>query len=128
VLQPRTGLKTLTCVGTTQYLLSLCPLPVSLGPSAIPGPLFCSQLLCHIQCGMPETETSTGGCPLSTPHHVGSVASHSQMPTWGHVEIVLQSSRVHPPRAPELWPDTALFLPALPLHPQLCIALYKLKY
>jgi hypothetical protein len=66
MLQPRTGLRTLACVGTTQYPPFPCPLPLSPGPSAALGPLFCSQLLCHIQRGMPETENLVPGaapCP-----------------------------------------------------------------
>ena len=51
MLQPWTGLRTLACVGTS---LSL-PLPKS------PGSLFCSQLLCNIQRGMPETEKLVSG-------------------------------------------------------------------
>ena len=75
--------------------------------STPPGPLFCSQLLCHIQCGMPETENLVLGlCPLSTPHRVESAASHSQMTTWGHMESVQQSSCCDClPRTAELWPD-----------------------
>ena len=52
---------------------------------------------------MPETENllpRTAPCP---PLWAGSVAFHSQTPTWGHVESVQQSSTSCPPRAPELW-------------------------
>ena len=47
--------------------LSPCPLlPSPPGPSAAPGSLFCSQLLHHIQGGMPEAENLVPGaapCP-----------------------------------------------------------------
>jgi hypothetical protein len=59
-------LRTLDWVGTTQCPLSLYPLPLSLGPSAALGPLFCCQLLCCMQHGMPETENlvpGTAPCP-----------------------------------------------------------------
>jgi hypothetical protein len=69
--------------------------------------------------GCQRLRTWYGGCPLSNPCHVGSVASHRQMPTQGHVESIWQSSRIHLPRAQELWLDMgSLSLPTLPLHPQ----------
>jgi hypothetical protein len=68
------------------------PLPVPSSPisgaeSVASGPLFCSQLLCRIQHGMPETENLVPrAAPCPPPCCVGSVASHSQMPTRGSVE------------------------------------------
>jgi hypothetical protein len=81
----QTRVRTLTCVGTS------LPLPSSLisgAESVTPGPLFCSQLLCLIQCGMPETRTWYRDCPLSVrpPCCVRPAASHSQMPTRGLME------------------------------------------
>jgi hypothetical protein len=43
---------------------------MSPGPSVTLGPLFCSQLLCHIQCGMPETEKLVPGVAPCLPNAV----------------------------------------------------------
>ena len=92
--------------------LSPCPLL----PSAL-GPSFCSALLwCPAVSGMPQTENLLPRtAPCGPEWLAGSVASHSQTPTPGRVESEWLSSRVHPPRAPELWWDAG-FLP-LPLFP-----------
>ena len=66
-MQPQTRLRTLACLGTTQRHLSLCPLPLSPGPSATLGPLFCSQLLRRIQCGMLEIENLVPGAAPRPP-------------------------------------------------------------
>jgi hypothetical protein len=105
------GLKILAYVGTTQHIPSSFPLPplpiISLGPSAAPGPLFCSQFLHRIQHEMPETENLAAPCP---PHPccVGSVASHSEMPTRGCMESVWLSSCIHLPREQELYAGSLL--------------------
>ena len=64
VLQSWTWLRTLTCMGTS---LPLPSLPISLGNSTAPGLLFCSHLLCCIQCGMLETENLVWGLLLVQP-------------------------------------------------------------
>jgi hypothetical protein len=116
VFQSQTGLRTLACVGTS------LPLPssrISRAESVTPGLLFCSQLLCCIQRGMPETKNLVPGtalCPPLPTRCVGSVASHSQMPTRGCMDSIQQSSRVHLPRAQELWWDSGI-LPPPPIFP-----------
>jgi hypothetical protein len=60
--------------------------------------LFSALPQCPVVSGMPETENllpRTAPCP--PPGRLGSVASHSQTPTPGCVEIVQQSSCVCPP-------------------------------
>jgi hypothetical protein len=50
-------------------------------------------------------------CPHTpTPAGWGSLASHSQTPTRGHVESLQQYSWVWPPRAPVLWRDSGCLL------------------
>ena len=51
--------------------------------------------------------------PCPPPAKLESVASHSQTPTRGRVESMRQTSRAHPPRAPELWRDEGS-LPSFP--------------
>jgi hypothetical protein len=91
--------------------LSPCSLlPSALGLTEPPlGPPFCSQVFCGIQRCLrcPKLRTcylwplwgpETSDCPLSTSPwtpRTGSIASHSQTPTWGHVESVWESS-THP--------------------------------
>ena len=104
---------------------ALFPLPSPpFGPGADEqplGPSFCSQLLRGIQSGMPEAGNLVPRtAPCSQPTQLGSVASHSQMPTWGLVESMRQSSRVHQPRPPELWWEAGS-LPSFPPHPWLHI-------
>jgi hypothetical protein len=108
VLQPRTRLKTLACVGTTQRPLSpstLSPYLHSLvpprGPYSVPSSSAVSSMGCQ------RLRTWYWELPLVHPPTMwGSVALHRQMPTQGHVESIQQSSHVHLPRAQELWPVT----------------------
>ena len=91
----------------------------NLSPSALflypqdPYSVLSSSAISRMGCQ--RLRTWYGGCPLSTPCHVGSVASHSQMPTQGQVESVQQSSRVCLSRTQELRPDSGS-LPS-PLSP-----------
>ena len=130
-LQPQTRLRTLAHVGTTQHLLSSCPLLSSaLGMTELPSwlPLY-SQLFHSVQrcLGCPRLTTSysdlseaerprTVTCPPSGGQ--SSVASHSQTPTQELMESMLQSSHICLPKAPELWWDMG-FLP-LPLFSHGC--------
>jgi hypothetical protein len=112
MFQPRTRVRTLTCMGTS------LPLPssrISGAESVAPGPLFCSQLLCHIQHGMPETENLVRGLPLVHPPPCG-VSGFTQPDAHpGCVESIQQCSRVCLPRAQELWSDTgSLTTPSFP--------------
>jgi hypothetical protein len=91
---------------------------LSLGPGAALGPLFCSQLLCCIQRGMPETENLVPGAALVYPLQCG-VSGFTQPDAHLRAEWKVSGS---PPmsRCPEhrnsgqMW---ALSLPSLPLHP-----------
>jgi hypothetical protein len=47
--------------------------------------------------GCQRLRTWYGGCPLSTPRRVGSVASHSQMPTGGGAWKASGSPPTSPP-------------------------------
>ena len=67
--------------------------------------------------GCQRLRTWYQGLPLVHPYHVGLVASHSQMPTWGHVESDQQSSHISLPSAPELWQDTGSLPPTSSLTP-----------
>jgi hypothetical protein len=92
-------------MGTTQSYLSPYPLPLSPGLSAALGPLFCSQLLGCIQCGMMEAENLVPGTvPCLTPAMWGQ---------WLNTVRCLSGAMWKactvlpcPPRAPELWWDT----------------------
>ena len=53
--------------------------------------------------------------PFVHPLWAGSIASHSQTPTWGLMKSMQQSCHVIPTRSLELWEDSG-FLP-LPLFP-----------
>ena len=109
MLQPWTRLRTLSCVGTSLPLLSS---HIFGAESVALELLFCSQLLSCIQSGMPEIKNLVpGAAPCPPPHRVGSVASHSQMPTQGCVESVRQSSHIRLPRAQELWLDAGSLPP-----------------
>jgi hypothetical protein len=115
VLQPRIELRTLTCMGPSFPLPSL---PASPGPGAARGPysVLSSSAISSVGCW--RLRTWYGGCPLSTPCRVGSVSSHSQIPTLGPVESVRQSSCVCLPRAQELWPDMgSVPSPSSPIPP-----------
>jgi hypothetical protein len=85
------------------------PLPTSYTP--LPPILF-SAPLPYAVWDARNWEPGTGGCPSSTPCYVGPMASHSQMPTWGHMESLRQSSHVRPLRAQELWPDMGSLPPS----------------
>ena len=93
-------------------ILPLPSLPFPSEPSVTTGPpIRFSAPLLYPAWDVGDWVSGTGSCPLSTPRHVGSVASHSQMPTQGCVESIRGSSHVYPPRAPELWPDVRSLLP-----------------
>jgi hypothetical protein len=96
VLQSWTRLRTLACVRTSLPLPSL--------------PYLWSQ-------GCSPRAPGIRSCPLSIPCLVGSVASHSQMPTRGRVESVRQSSCVCLPRTQELWPVSGSHPPPCPPTP-----------
>jgi hypothetical protein len=78
--------------------------------------LFCSQLLCHIQRGMPETANLVWRLPLVHPPPCG-VNGFTQPPTQDRVESVPQSSRVCPTSAPELSPSSLFPLHHSPTSP-----------
>jgi hypothetical protein len=59
-------------------------LPLSSGPSASLGPLFCSQLVCLIQHGMQEAENLVSGAAPCPPPALWGQCLHTA--TWGHVE------------------------------------------
>jgi hypothetical protein len=117
-LQPWTGPRTLTHVGTTQHLPLSLPSP-PFGPradwAAPRAPILFSALPWYpVVSGMPKAENlvpRTAPCP--PPAELGPVASHNQTPTQGSVESVGQSFHVRPPRALELWQDEGF--PQLPL-------------
>ena len=130
VLQPRTGPRTLTLVGTTQSPLSPCPLfPSAPGMTKLPHgtPIFFSALPRYpAMSGMPKNENllslaSMRPKDLSLPHvhpspSWGYVASHRHSDTpRGHMEIVQQSSHVCLTRELELWWDPG-FLPLPHAH------------
>ena len=96
MLQPWTGLKTLPCVGTSQCPLFPCPLFPYLQGRVLPwGPYSVLSSSAISSCGMPKTENLVlGDAPFPPLCHVGSVASHSQIPTQGQVESILQSSSI----------------------------------
>ena len=90
-------------------LLPLPSLPLSLGPSAAPGPLSvlssstvssmgCWRLTWYLELPLVHHKPC-GICGLTQPD------AHP-----GHMESIRQSSHVHPPRAKELWQDTGSFL------------------
>jgi hypothetical protein len=117
VLQPQTGPGTLAPRGDHPA----APYPPSsplFGPRAdraTPGvPILFSALpRCPTVSGMPKAENllpRTAPCP--PPAELGSVTSHNQTPTRGHMESMRQSFCVCSPRAPELWQDAG-FLPFL---------------
>ena len=103
-------------MGTTQRPLCPCPFFLltlgggRLGPPPPRGPPVALE------------------CPLFTlpPPSWGPVGSHSQTPTQGHVESMLQSSCVRLPRAPELWWDMGFLLLSLFPHTH-CPTLSVLK-
>jgi hypothetical protein len=119
------GLRTLRLHGN----LSHCPLPIFPGPRVSPpGPLFCFQLLCHIQRGMPETENLVPGavlCPI--PVMWGQWLHTTRCPPG-----TMWKASGSPPESacPEHrdpgWMD-ALSYSSLPLHPQPCICPQKFK-
>ena len=86
-----------------QHPLFPCPLlPLSPLSSALPW--------CPAVSGMPKTENlfpRTAPCPH--PSKLGSMASHSQTPTQGHVKSEWQSFRICPHRAQEPWQDAGFF-------------------
>ena len=84
-------------LGPSSTPLSPCPLlPSALGLiSPDPGDLilFSTLLWCPSVYGMPEAGNLVPRpAPCPSPPELGSMASHSQTPTWGHVESVWQSS------------------------------------
>jgi hypothetical protein len=94
----------------TLALSSLSP-----GPSATPGPLFCSQLLHRIQCGIPEAENLVpGAAPCPPPVVWGqwiNTARRLPRASWKACTVLLRLL----PRALELWRDTgSLPLPSFP--------------
>ena len=117
--------------GTALHPLSPCfSLPFSpRDDRAAPGApiLFSALPRCPAVSGMPETENLLSlasarprdlGLPLfhpppPPPARWGSVASHSQTPTRGHVESMWQSSCFHLPRAGHGFSPT----PFIPPHP-----------
>ena len=95
MLQPWTRPRTLTQCGNhtaPPSLLALHP-----GDEQTAGGwggliLFSALLQCPAVSGMPEAENLVPGvAPCPPPTELGSVASHSQTPTWGRVESVQQS-------------------------------------
>ena len=93
-----------------QLLLPLAPKPV---PPRGPHSVLSSSGVSSVGCWRLGTRCLE--LPFSTTHRVGSVPSHGQTATRGHVESVLQSSRSCLPRAMELWPEaSSLPLPSFP--------------
>lgn len=121
MFQPLTGLKTFACVGTTQHPhpLSPCPLFLSLQGLVLPwGPYSVLSFSTVSNMGCWRLRTWYQRMPLvHLPHCVGSVASHSQMPTRGPHGG--QSSCICPPRAPRSsdWTRALSPSPLLLLHP-----------
>ena len=78
MLQPLSGLRTLTCVGTS---LPSALFPYLWGLVLLRGPYSVLSSSAVSSMGCQRLRTWYGGCPLSIPRHVVSVASHSRMPT-----------------------------------------------
>ena len=93
-----------------RLLLPLAPKPV---PPRGPHSVLSSSGVSSVGCW--RLGTWCLELPFSTTHRVGSVPSHGQTATRGHVESVLQSSRSCLPSAMELWPEaSSLPLPSFP--------------
>jgi hypothetical protein len=91
--------------------LSLCPLPI---PHC---PLFCSLLLCHMQCGMPETENLVpGAAPRPPPAMWGQWLHTARCPpgaTWKASGSPPMSAHSEHRNSGRTWD---LSLPPLPIH------------
>ena len=92
--------------------LPLPSLPFIPGAECCPRPLFCSQLLCHIQRGMPEAENLAAPCPPPTMWGQWLNTARSLPGAMWKTCAVLPD---HPPKALELWRDAgSLPLPSFP--------------
>ena len=112
MLQSKPGLRTLTCVETTQLPFFPSALsPLFPGPSAAPGaPILFSALF---SMGCWRLRTWYQGLPLVHPTPCGVTGFTQPDAYQGCVESSRQSSCICLPRAQELWPDAS----ALALFP-----------
>ena len=94
------------------------------GPSAAPGALFCSQLLCRIQCGMLEAENLVpGAAPCLPPAPPCGVSGLTQPDTHpGPCGKHAQSSRVRCPEHQNSGGGGFSPTPLFPPHPRPCKA------